>query len=88
MKVQVSFRQIGKDGPFSLQKTIDLAAVPVPGSIFDYQDGWAACQVVGHNESGMHLCISADEIALGGYGPRFEEDEIASLLALGWERTR
>lgn len=86
VKVRVIFRQ--RNSPAagrSLVKEIELAAIPVPGSLFEYDPGWGLCGLVDLQDSGMHLIFSKDRIDIAGYGPQFNAEETKSLLALGWE---
>lgn len=79
MKVHVYFRQ--KKGPKTVSKEIELAAVPYPGSFFEYEEGWALAEVGGLLSS--H--ITKDGVSISGYGPQFTQEELYSLEELGWE---
>jgi hypothetical protein len=68
-----------------IHKQIELSAIPLVGSYFEYEDGWGMCYIVPATEQGMHLHIAKEEISISGFGPNFTEEEIGSLKELGWE---
>lgn len=76
VKINVSFRQTRFHG--SLSKVIELAAVPFIGCYVEYESGWGL-------ESVKSVSILKDSIELDYYGPQFSDEEIRSLVALGWE---
>lgn len=84
VKIYVSFRQKGGMMLRSIVKEIELAAVPPPGSYFEYEDGWGLAYVAPYSERGVHLEITGSGISISGYGPQFSPDEIESLQELGW----
>lgn len=80
MKVTVYFRQIN---PFrDVSKEIELAAVPYPGTFFEYQDGWGLAEVGGSGRLSLH--ITAEGVSVSDYGPQFSEEELADLKENGW----
>lgn len=80
MKVHVYFRQ-KRIGLKTASKEIELAAVPYPGSFFEYEEGWALAEVGGL----LSLHITKDGVSVSGYGPQFTQEELHSLEELGWE---
>lgn len=86
MDVRVSFRMRGRTERY-LTKTIQLAAVPSPGHYFQYENGWGLCQVATSDFLGMNVMITDKSVEIDGYGPQFDDDEIKSLIALGWTLT-
>lgn len=90
MKVHIYFRQDGAMGTSTrvalgrlrnVHKEIELAAVPYPGSLFEYEDGWALVEV----GDKLRLEIAKDSISISGYGPQFTQEELYLLEELGWE---
>lgn len=87
MRVLVDLRQSGR-GDWSLSKEIELPVCPVPGMLLEYESGWGCASLVTEGERGLHVYISSEEVSISGYGPRFTDEQAASLVAKGWADSR
>lgn len=84
MRVSCCLRQRREKGAdLHLCKDIELAIAPFHGCYFEYQEDWG----LAHLGERMSVSILSDSVEIDGYGPQFSEEEIASLLELGWKET-
>lgn len=81
MKVSVYFRQKNIENS-TVIKEIELAAVPYPGTFFEYQDGWGLAEVGGSSRLSLH--ITNESVSISGYGPQFTAEEMEDLRKNGW----
>jgi hypothetical protein len=86
MRVLVNFRQ--ECGVFSVSKEIEFVTAPVPGVLFDYEDGFDSAHIKPYGERGMWVSLSRARVEIDGYGPQFTDEEITRLKDLGWRDSR